>query len=82
MKTIIENTTGLSKYLLKDATAVTLNSDSIFVGDPAEFIVVDMNSSTATVYEDVTAPVDWIGNKYAFDGTSWTLNPDWVDPEL
>jgi hypothetical protein len=81
MKTIAENSTGLSKYLLDDATTVTLNSDNIVVGTPAEFIIADMNSSTAAVYESVTAPEDWTGNKYTFDGNVWELNPAWVDLE-
>lgn len=80
MKTIVENATSLSKYLLDDAEVVVLNEDNIVVGNPAEFIIADLNASTATVYENVTAPADWIGNKYTFDGTDWTLNPAWVDP--
>ena len=80
MKTIVENTTNLSKYLLADDVAVVLSSDNIVVGDPAMFVVSDLNAGTATVYEGVTAPEDWTGNKYTFDGADWALNPDWVDP--
>lgn len=74
MKTIVQNATSLSKYLLADTEVVVLNEDSIVVGDPAEFIIADLNASTATVYEGVTAPADWIGNKYTFDGTDWTFD--------
>lgn len=80
MKTIVENTTNLSKYLFDDAEVVVLNEDNIVVGDPVKFIIGDLNASTATVYEGVTAPADWIGNKYTFDGADWALNPTWVDP--
>jgi hypothetical protein len=80
VKTIVENATSLSKYLLDDTEAVVLNEDNIVVGDPAKFIIGDLNASTATVYEGVTAPADWVGNKYTFDGTNWALNPAWVDP--
>jgi hypothetical protein len=80
MQTIVENSTNLSKYLLDDSEVVALNEDNIVVGDPAKFIVADLNAGTATVYESVTAPEDWTGNKYTFDGTDWTLNPDWVEP--
>jgi len=27
------------------------------------------------------APDDWTGNKYKLDGTTWSANPDWVDPD-
>ena len=82
MKTIVETSTGLSKYLLADDVTITATADNITVGDPAQFIIGDLNSSNTTITENVTnAPEDWSGNKYTFDGTTWTLNPNWVDPE-
>lgn len=80
MKTIVEIATKLSKYLLADDVVVILNTDTIIVGEPPQFIVADLNAGNAVVYEGVTAPADWIGNKYTFDGSVWTLNPDWVEP--
>ena len=83
MKTIVETSSGLSKYLLADDVTITATADNITVGDPAQFIIGDLNSTTVTVTDNVTnAPEDWTGNKYTFDGTTWTLNPDWVDPTL
>jgi hypothetical protein len=82
MKTIVENATNLSKYLLADDVVVTLNADHIVVGEPPQFIVADLSSDTAGVYEGVNAPSDWVGNKYTFDGTDWTLNPNWVEPSV
>ena len=83
MKTIVETATGLSKYLLADDVTIVSNADNIVVGDPAQFIIGDLNSTTVTITENVTnSPEDWSGNKYFFDGTTWTLNPDWVDPTL
>jgi len=82
MKTIVENQTNISKYLLEDTVSVSMASDSITVGDPAQFIIADMGSDTATLHTDVTnAPEDWAGCKYIFDGTAWEANPDWADPE-
>ena len=83
MKTIVETSSGLSKYLLADDVTIIATADNITVGDPAQFIIGDLNSTTVTVTDNVTnAPDDWTGNKYFFDGTTWTLNPDWVDPTL
>jgi len=82
MKTIVETSTGLSKYLLADNVAIVSNSDMIHVGDPVQFSIGDLNSGTVTITENVTnAPSDWTGNKYKFDGTNWTANPNWVDPD-
>jgi len=82
MKTIVETSTGLSKYLLADDVVITATADNITVGDPAQFIIADLNSGNTTITENVTnAPEDWTGNKYTFDGTAWTANPDWVDPD-
>ena len=79
MKTIIETATKLSKYLVDDNVTITPNSDYIVVGDPAKLIIDDLTSSNATVIENVTnAPEDWIGNKYTFDGTTWTEDSNWV----
>lgn len=83
MKTIAENSTKLSKYLFEDDKAVDMQSGQINVGDPAnlDFIIGDLNSGNATLYESVTdAPSGWVGNKYTYDGTTWTQDPNWVDP--
>jgi len=82
MKTIVETSTKLCKYLLADDVKITATSDNITVGDPAQFIISDLNSGNTTITENVTnAPKDWTGNKYKLDGTTWSANPDWVDPE-
>ena len=80
MKTIIENATSLSKYLLDDAETIVINDDNIVVGNPAKFIIGDLNASSVTVYEGLTAPAEWMGNKYTFDGIDWTLSSNWVEP--
>ena len=82
MKTIVETSTKLSKYLLADDVTITSTSDNITVGDPAKFIIADLNSGNTTIVENITnAPSDWTGNKYKLDGTTWSANPDWVDPD-
>ena len=82
MKTIVETSTKLSKYLLADDVTITATENTITVGDPAQFIIADLNSGNTTITENVTnAPSDWVGNKYKLDGTTWSANPDWVDPD-
>ena len=83
MKTIVENSTNLSKYLFADDKAIDIQAGKIDVGDPAnlDFIIGDLNSGNSTLYENVTdAPAEWVGNKYTYDGTTWTQDPNWVDP--
>jgi hypothetical protein len=82
MKTIVETSSGLSKYLLADNVTLTSTANDITVGDPAQFIIADLNSGTVTVTDNVSnAPADWTGNKYTFNGSAWAANPDWVEPE-
>jgi len=81
MKTIVETSTGISKYLLADTVVLSVTAENIVVGQPVSFIVADLSSSNAVVHEGVTAPDDWTGGKYLFDGTDWTQNPNWVEPQ-
>lgn len=72
MKTIVETSTNLSKYLLEDNVFVAMATDNITVGEPAQFIIADLNSATATLHTSVfNAPEDWEGNRYTFDGSTW-----------
>ena len=80
MKTITRNEDNISIWMFADNKALDVQSDKIIVGDPEELIIGDCNSSNFTVHENVTGPDDWFGWKYFYDATTWTLNPDWVDP--
>lgn len=82
MKTIVDNATNTSRYLFADDKAITMSADSVTVGDPAEFIISDLNSSNATLIEGVVEPADWYGTKYTHDGTAWAEVEGWVDPRL
>jgi len=82
MKVIAETSTKLAKYALTDDETIVSTADNLQIGNPIKFLVDDLNSTTVTITENVTnVPDDWIGNKYTFDGTTWTLNPNWVDPD-
>ena len=79
MKTIVENSTKLSKYIFADDASVTISSDNIVTPN---FIIADLNSGNSSMIENVTPPENWSGNRYTYDGSTWTANPDWVDPTL
>lgn len=78
MKTIITNENNWSLYIFENSVSVSMNSDSITTPD---FIIGDLNSSNATMVENVTPPSDWTGCKYIYADSTWTLNPEWTDPE-
>jgi len=79
MKTLTKD--NLSLYLFEDDKPLLIEADKITVGDPAEFIIGDCRSEDTVLHEGVTGPEDWTGGKYFYDGTDFTLNPNWTDPD-
>lgn len=77
MKTLIHKETKQSKYIWADDAAVTVGNDMTYA---PSFNIGDMNSTNATLVENVTPPEDWAGCKYLYDSGVWTLNPNWVEP--
>lgn len=75
MKTLTKS--NLSLYLFEDDVSLDIASDKITVGDPAQYIISDCNSSNTVLHTGVTAPDAWIGHKYIYDGTKWALNPNY-----
>ena len=83
MKLIVKTEDNVVKYALSDDTSLGVEENKITVGDPPQFIIGDMGSSRATIYENVTdTPEDWAGDKYTYDGSAWSANEDWVDPTV
>jgi len=84
MKTITHNGSNISAYRFADDDEITATEKNIVLADTTEFddpfIIGDMNTSNSTIHTGVTLPEDWVGGKYIFDGTSWSLNPDWSEP--
>lgn len=87
MKTLVSTAGNLSKYIFPDDAAVTFEVRQVaFGGETREipytqtphFTIADLHGGNAVLYENVTPPPDWDGNKYCFDGQSWSLNP-WYD---
>ena len=83
-KTITRKSNNVSVYLLHDDATVDLAAtpNATVRGNTGgtDIDIGDLNSSNATVHEGVTAPGDWQGNRYTFDGSSWTEVSGWVDP--
>jgi len=82
MKTLVFNESRNSPYIFEDDKNITIEENRITVGeeDNPDFYIGDMNSSNATLYEDVEVPEDWQGNRYTFDGSNWTEIEGWLDP--
>jgi hypothetical protein len=86
-KTITRKSNNVSVFVLhNDATVDLAATPNATVrgntGGSVDFDIGDLNSSNATVHEGVTAPGDWQGNRYTFDGTTWTEVDGWVDPKV
>jgi len=85
MKTIIDNETKTSKYLIADDYEVRMLDDKTEMGNTnnLDFIIADLNRNNATLIEGVTEPDDWFGCKYtcAEDGT-FTAVEGWTDPRI
>lgn len=77
MKTLIEIATKESKYIWADDVEVTIGAD---MTSAPQLNIADMNSTNATLVENVTPPEDWQGCKYLYDAGAWTLNPNWEEP--
>lgn len=78
MKTITLNSDNRSIILADDAVAVSLETDHVRKGDER---IYGLPASDVTLHEGVSVPADWESSKYMFDGSVWSDNPDWVDPE-
>ena len=80
MKTLVKDSKSI--YVFEDDVSVVLSDTNITVGDPAILIIGDCSSTDTVLHEGVTAPDDWYGHKYTYDGTTWTVVAGWVDPRL
>lgn len=82
MKTIVRNINRVSLYLFEDDVLLQANATQIAVGNPIQFIIGDLNDSNVTIYDGITAPDDWRGEKYLYVDGEWLLNPDYIEPVI
>jgi len=82
-QTITFNATNKSAWIFEDSDILTSTADGTTCPD---LVITDMNSSNSTIHTGVTVPEDWNWGNYLFDGTTWTIDPNWVefdpDPSL
>jgi len=78
MKTIIKTATNVSKYIFADNAVISMGANQIVCPD---FVIADMNSGNAHVVTNVTPPEDWSGCKYLLIDGTWSVNPNWSEPE-
>ena len=62
--------------------SVTLAAGTTYtqVGAPFSGNFHDVNSENSDIHEDVTLPEDFMAGRYKYDGSEFTLNPDWQNP--
>jgi len=79
---ITKTATGEVKHKLADGTKVFRNPDNIIIGTyPNDKFHYGQSLTNTTVYTGVTdTPADFDWNKYTYDGTTWTANPDYKEP--
>jgi len=81
MQVITRNDTNAAILAYADDVSIDLTENDITVGDPPIMILSDCNASNATVWTVDSLPEDFSPSFYLFDGTSFTLNPDWLSRE-
>lgn len=79
MKTITFNADNRSIILTDDQAELVVETNHVKNGVQR---IYGLTEDKVTLHENVTnVPEDWSPSKYLFDGTNWTENPNWVDPE-
>lgn len=76
MKIIVQTPENIAWYKFPDGIVVDLQSDRVIVGSPKVMEIAWLNELTCTAYDGITVPEDFVESKYLFDGTNWSLNPN------
>lgn len=74
MKTLIEKSTRLSKFIIEDSIHVDIQENHVLIPD---LKICDMNLNNSELIEDVTPPEDWEGNKYCCIDGEFILAEDY-----
>jgi hypothetical protein len=87
MKIITRNSDNEVLFMLDDSIEVTVTEDDISyteyvseIDKTIDNVIWDLNSSNATVHENVTVPEGAQPRRKTFDGTTWADNPNYTEP--
>ena len=82
MKIVTRKESNMSLFVLNDDEVLSWSDQGMVIGEPAWLIVPDCPQESVTVYTGVDAPADWIGSKFLFDGSAWSIDPNWEPPKI
>lgn len=80
-KIIVRNSDNKVVFCLEDSQTITMTANDCtytHTADDRLTTVLDVNSSTHTVYEGVTAPTSFYGNCFTYIDGNWALDSDRV----
>jgi hypothetical protein len=87
MKIITRNSDNEVLFILDDSIEITVTENDISyteyvseIDKTLDNVIWDLNSSNATVYENVTVPEGAQIRRKTFDGTTWADNPNYTEP--
>lgn len=77
---VLTNTSQNNRVVdtFEDSVVITITAENVTVDDGT---FLDLNSSNAAAHENATLPEDFVPHKYVYDGATWTIRTDWVEPE-
>jgi len=77
---VLTNTSQSNRVVdtFEDSVVITITAENVTVDDET---FLDLNSSNAAAHENATLPEDFVPHKYAYDGATWTVRANWVEPE-
>jgi hypothetical protein len=79
MKTLVKN--NVSFMLIEDDEIVVVGEKHVEIGFPVR-ITIDNSEGLIKLYKNVTPPDNYVGKRFCFDGSEWTINYDWRNPNL
>lgn len=78
MKTIVKGTVSLMVFT--DETPIIMG-ETIVIGESGRYQISN-KANDHVLYENVIPPTDYKGKRWCFDGTEWTVNPNWRGEKL